>query len=197
MTNEDLKSSWVEWRICSKGPRSPKMWELKPQYSACKCQYLTRLTRFAPRLYSTQFLYLWKRSYDNNEKSLPSMQNKLNLLKSVQQRCYFHLLLLFTVHVKSISIVRPNSERACFLKCQSVNSAVGIRRRTKGRWGPSGAYSQSGVQGANYHTTINILMEIGPGQVLGLGRIWRTRMFSDIWKPMFSNAARPQPPGRF
>lgn len=134
--NEDLKSSGVEWRICSKGPRSPKMWELKPQYSACKCQYLTRLTRFAPRLYSTQFLYLWKRSYDDKPKKVYP-QCKINSIywKLSNGVCYFHLLLLFTVHVKSISIVRPNSERACFPKCQAVNSAVGIRRRTKGRWG--------------------------------------------------------------
>lgn len=174
------------------------MWELKPQYSACECQYLTRLTRFTPRLYSTQFLHLWKRSYDNNPKKVYP-QCKINSIywKVSNGVCYFHLLLLFTVHVKSISIVRPNSERACFPKCLSVNSAVGIWRRTKGRWCPSGAILSNGVQGANYHTTNNILMEIGPGQVLGLCRIWRTRMFSDIWKPMFSNAARPRPPDRF
>lgn len=173
------------------------MWELKPQYSACKCQYLTRLTRFAPRFYSTQFLHLCKRLYNNKPKKVYP-QCKINSIywKVSNSVCYFHLLLLFTVHVKSISIVRPNSERACFPKCQSVNSAVGIRRRTKGHWGPSGGIlSKWSSRGKLPHH--NILMEIFPRQVLGLGRIWRTRMFSDIWKPMFSRASRPQPPDQF
>lgn len=126
------------------------------------------------------------------------MQNKLNLLKSVQWCLFFftfNCCSLFTLNRSQLLGRTPKG--LAFQNASLWIRPLELDEELKVDEALLGAYSQSGVQGVNYHTTINILMEIGPGQVLGLGRIWRTRMFSDIWKPTFSRASRPQPPDQF
>lgn len=124
------------------------MWELKPQYSACKCQYLTRLTRFAPRLYSTQFLHLCKRLYNKKPKKVyPKCKINSIYWKVSNSVCYFHLLLLFTVHVKSISIVRPNSEGLAFQNASLWIRPLELDEELKVDEPLLGAYSQAEFKG--------------------------------------------------